>query len=114
MGSVPNLPRAGAPVSDDRMRLGLLPDPPVNEHSGPPVDDLEYTVCEVFEEFLDVPVLDRGGNFFALGGDSMLAVRVVALLAKETGATIAIRDFLDDPTVAGAASAVRLRLGVIQ
>lgn len=112
--AVPDLPRAGAPVADDRMRLGLLPDPPVNEHSGPPIDDLEYTVCEVFEEFLDVPVLDRGGNFFALGGDSMLAVRVVALLAKETGAAVAIRDFLDDPTVAGAASAVRLRLGVIQ
>ncbi|MGK2885047.1 MAG: condensation domain-containing protein [Rhodococcus sp. (in: high G+C Gram-positive bacteria)] len=112
--AVPGLPRVSSPVPDDRLRLGLLPDPPVNEHSGPPIDDLEYTVCEVFEEFLDAPVLDRGANFFSLGGDSMLAVRVVALLARETGATIAIRDFLDDPTVAGTASAVRLRLGVVQ
>lgn len=112
--SAPDVPRTGDRVPDERMRLGMLPDPLVQEHSGPPIDDLEYTVCEVFEEFLDVPVLDRGGNFFSLGGDSMLAVRVVALLAKETGAAIAIRDFLDDPTVAGAASAVRLRLGVIQ
>jgi acyl carrier protein len=61
---------------------------------------------------LDVPVLDRSADFFAVGGDSLMAVRALAFLAKRTGARIPVRDFLAAPTVAGLAAALETRGGV--
>ncbi|MEV4222127.1 condensation domain-containing protein [Nonomuraea sp. NPDC049725] len=108
---VPDLPEAAEPAPDERLRLGLLPEAAVRHQEGPPADDLEQAVADVFEDLLEVPVLDRGADFFGLGGDSLLAVRAVVRLAKEAGASVPVREFLADPTVAGVALAVRTRLG---
>ncbi|MGF1654376.1 MAG: condensation domain-containing protein [Actinomycetales bacterium] len=105
---VPDLPAdAELPPGGDGLRLGRLPEVAAAEHSGPPADDLEIAVADLFEDLLEVPVLDRGSGFFDLGGDSLLAVRAVARLARETGAGPSVREFLADPTVAGVAAAVR-------
>ncbi|WP_243716746.1 phosphopantetheine-binding protein [Actinomadura sp. KC345] len=77
------------------------------EQDGPPADELEQRIALLWEEILEVPVLDRATSFFALGGDSLLAVRTVARLVKDTGASVGVRRFLDAPTVAGLAAAVR-------
>ncbi|WP_433323775.1 phosphopantetheine-binding protein [Spirillospora sp. CA-294931] len=74
---------------------------------GPPRDTLEQRVADLWEEILDVPVLDRATSFFDLGGDSLLAVRALARLAKDTGLAVGVRDFLDAPTLAGLAAAAR-------
>ncbi|GAA2396138.1 hypothetical protein GCM10010404_62270 [Nonomuraea africana] len=108
---VPGLPEAAEPERDEMLRLGLLPETAVRHQEGPPADDLEQAVADVFEELLEVPVLDRGADFFGLGGDSLLAVRAVVRLAKEAGTPVPVREFLADPTVAGVALAVRARLG---
>ncbi|MGP3955763.1 condensation domain-containing protein [Nonomuraea sp. 3N208] len=108
---VPGLPGAADPGSADGLRLGLLPEPAVRHREGPPSDNLEQAVADVFEELLEVPVLDRGADFFGLGGDSLLAVRAVVRLAKEVGMSVPVREFLADSTVAGVALAVRSRLG---
>ncbi|GAT67386.1 condensation protein [Planomonospora sphaerica] len=109
---VPQLPETtDLPGGDDGPRLGRLPETASGQYSGPPADDLEQTVAEVFEELLEVPVLDRGADFFALGGDSLLAVRTVVRLAKEIGVTVPVREFLSDPTVAGVAHTARSRMG---
>lgn len=108
---VPGLPEAAHPGSADGLRLGLLPEPTVRHREGPPTDDLEQAVADVFEELLEVPVLDRAADFFGLGGDSLLAVRAVVRLAKEVGMSVPVREFLADSTVAGVATAVRSRLG---
>ncbi|MFI7439150.1 condensation domain-containing protein [Nonomuraea indica] len=109
---VPGLPEAADPGQEDGgLRLGLLPEPAVRHQEGPPADELEQAVADVFEELLEVPVLDRGADFFGLGGDSLLAVRAVVRLAKEVGTPVPVREFLADPTVAGVALAVRSRLG---
>jgi yersiniabactin nonribosomal peptide synthetase len=60
---------------------------------------------------LGVPVRDRAANFFALGGDSLLAVRTLARIARETGAALTVRDFLTAPTVAGMAELLRAAEG---
>ncbi|MGP3918486.1 phosphopantetheine-binding protein [Nonomuraea sp. 10N515B] len=109
---VPGLPETADPGSGDGgLRLGLLPEPVVRHREGPPADDLEQAVADVFEELLEVPVLDRAADFFGLGGDSLLAVRAVVRLAKEVGTSVPVREFLADSTVAGVALAVRSRLG---
>ncbi|MGN9783276.1 phosphopantetheine-binding protein [Nonomuraea sp. ZG12] len=109
---MPGLPEAAEPEPDDEgLRLGLLLESAVSHPEGPPADDLEQAIADVFEELLEVPVLDRGADFFGLGGDSLLAVRAVVRLSKEVGIPVPVREFLSDSTVAGVASAVRSRLG---
>lgn len=111
--AVPELPAADDPVDPagggPGLRLGRLPEPVATAHDGPPADDVELAVADVFEDLLEVPVLDRGTDFFALGGDSLLAVRAVTRIARELGASVPVREFLADPSVAGVAAAVRSR-----
>ncbi|MEV1142932.1 condensation domain-containing protein [Micromonospora sp. NPDC049799] len=74
---------------------------------GPPRDDLEQRIAAVFGAVLGEPVHDRAADFFALGGDSLLAVRALAALARNGLAGMSIQDFLAASTVAGVADAVR-------
>nr|WP_238590256.1 acyl carrier protein [Pseudonocardia sp. AL041005-10] len=46
-------------------------------------------------------------HFFTAGGDSLLAIRVLARLAAELDHPVPVRAFLADPTVAGVAAAGR-------
>jgi mycobactin phenyloxazoline synthetase len=107
--AVPELPDATEPPTTTGARLGLLDGPRVTHDAGVPTGELEELVAEVFEELLEVPVLERSADFFLLGGDSLLVVRAVTRLARVTGAGVAVRDFLADPTVAGVAAALRAR-----
>ncbi|MBB6349956.1 acyl carrier protein [Nonomuraea muscovyensis] len=109
---VPDLPEEADLGEVAALRLGRLPEVAVRHADGPPADELEQTVAEVFEELLEVPVLDRGADFFGLGGDSLLAVRVVVRLGKECDVSLPVRNFLSDATVAGVAAAVRSLAGV--
>jgi hypothetical protein len=101
------LPEAAEPAGAGGLRIGAGTVTGSQEAPGPPADELEQRIALLWEEILDVPVLDRAMSFFALGGDSLLAVRTVARLVKDTGASVGVRRFLDAPTVAGLAAAVR-------
>ncbi len=106
---VPALPADASPDPNTAgLRLGLLPEVEIHapEMSGPLATELERSVAEIFENQLDVPIRDRAAHFFDLGGDSLVAVRVVAQIARQLGVQLALRDFLDAPTVGGAAAAI--------
>lgn len=89
------------------IRLGQLDEQAVDQDSGPLRDDLEKNIAAVWAELLEEDVVDRGCDFFASGGDSLMAVRVLALLAKQHGIRVTVHEFLQAPTVAGLASVVR-------
>ncbi|BCL24385.1 amino acid adenylation domain-containing protein [Streptomyces tuirus] len=59
-----------------------------------PQTETETVVCEYFAEALDLDddEVSAVGDFVALGGHSMLAVRLVGLLRREYGPVITIRD----------------------
>ncbi len=63
-------------------------------------------IAAIWGEVLGVEVLDPDADFFELGGDSLGAVRMLAAVEEATGAQVDFIDFLDEPTVAGVASAV--------
>ncbi|MGW4283509.1 non-ribosomal peptide synthase/polyketide synthase, partial [Nocardia sp. NPDC004750] len=64
----------------------------------------ETAVAAIFAELLDVPRVGADDDFFALGGNSLLATRAIARIAAAIGATVDVRDFFDRPTVAAVAA----------
>ncbi|WP_410673734.1 condensation domain-containing protein [Amycolatopsis sp. cmx-4-68] len=53
------------------------------------------------EQGADVGEFGPGSDFFALGGHSLLVVRMLRRIETETGVALSARRFLADPTVAG-------------
>ncbi|WP_158852434.1 type I polyketide synthase [Saccharothrix deserti] len=74
---------------------------------GAPRDELERRIAALWADLLGVSEVDRSDEFFALGGDSLLAVRMLGRLAREHGSSAQPRAFLAAPTPAGLAAAVR-------
>ncbi len=60
----------------------------------PPNTAREKLLAEVWQEVLDVPVLNINDNFFSLGGHSLLVMRVIARVQALTGIQLGPQDFL--------------------
>ncbi|MGW4356307.1 amino acid adenylation domain-containing protein, partial [Nocardia sp. NPDC004582] len=63
-----------------------------------PATPLEAAVCAAFAETLDIERIGVDDGFFALGGNSLAATRLVALLAESTGITAPLQWLFTDPT----------------
>jgi len=59
---------------------------------------LRARVSEIFAELLRANDIDSSTSFFDAGGDSLSAVLLVDRLQQEFGVTVAVADFLKDPT----------------
>jgi hypothetical protein len=70
-------------------------------------DGVESAVAAIWRELLELDGVRSADDFFELGGDSLLAFRMLARVRAALLVEIAAETFLDDPTVAGVASAVR-------
>jgi len=57
------------------------------------------TVRSGFSTALKVDEFDDLGNFFALGGDSLGATSVLARIAEETGRSLSVEAFFQNPSV---------------
>ncbi|WP_410617202.1 SDR family NAD(P)-dependent oxidoreductase [Amycolatopsis sp. lyj-109] len=72
--------------------------------AGAPAGETEEAIARLWTDLLGLSISDRSDDFFALGGDSLLAVR---MLGRLPGPPVPPRVFLADPTVAGLARALR-------
>ncbi len=73
-----------------------------------PVEEL---LAGIWEEVLGVPAIAADQDFYALGGDSLLATRVVSRVRERLGADVSLRAFFAEPTLAGVARRVAAALG---
>ncbi|MEU2126668.1 amino acid adenylation domain-containing protein, partial [Nocardia niwae] len=71
-----------------------------------PSSPVEQAVAEVFAGLLGAAEVGLDDDFFALGGNSLLATRVVARINEALDANVAVRELFEAPTVAALAARV--------
>jgi yersiniabactin nonribosomal peptide synthetase len=68
---------------------------------------IETTLSTLWAQLLDTPTISRHDNFFTLGGDSLLATRLVEAVRREFGVAMTLRLLLGVPTLAELAALVQ-------
>jgi nonribosomal peptide synthetase DhbF len=66
----------------------------------------EKRVAGLWRAVLDATEVGPGDDFFALGGHSLLIVRLLDRIEAEFGVGIGVREFLTDPTVGGVSALI--------
>ncbi|HCT78504.1 MAG TPA: phosphopantetheine-containing protein [Micromonosporaceae bacterium] len=65
-------------------------------------------VVAVFRRVLEITDVAADSDFFALGGDSLIATRVLSAVARTSGVELSFDDFLAAPTPAALAKKTTL------
>ncbi|MFF2806328.1 amino acid adenylation domain-containing protein [Streptomyces sp. NPDC058000] len=93
----------------DRNALARLAaaEPPPTTAPAPPRDDWEVRLTSVWEDVLGAPVHSVHDDFFDLGGHSLSALRLVALVRRTFGAELPLSALLGHATVAEQAALLR-------
>ncbi|HZP44650.1 MAG TPA: HAD-IIIC family phosphatase [Candidatus Binataceae bacterium] len=75
-------------------RARISPRPPV-----PPANDTERRLLALWEDLLHVKGLGVEDNYFEIGGNSLLSVRLIAEISRRFGAMLPLTMVLEAPTV---------------
>jgi trans-aconitate methyltransferase len=103
------LPRLPLSANDklDRARVRLLLEQDTElepADSEPACGQVEEIIAATWAELLEIPAVSRTDNFFTLGGDSMLLLKVQNLLTRRLRREVAIVDLYHYPTVVSLAA----------
>lgn len=89
-----------------------LPAPPV-PHPAPtgvaPQTPVEEVIAGIWAAVLGMPQVGATDDFFALGGQSLLATQITSRIAETLGVPVALGDLFDAPTVADLAATLTAR-----
>ncbi|HEY2576395.1 MAG TPA: amino acid adenylation domain-containing protein, partial [Streptosporangiaceae bacterium] len=77
-------------------------------------DPVEAALCSMFADLLGVAQVGAEDGFFELGGDSLLATRLVARVRSVLGAEVRVQAFFEAPTPAGVARLVAEATGRVR
>ncbi|BCX68943.1 non-ribosomal peptide synthetase [Pseudomonas izuensis] len=94
----------------DRKALAALPLPQTQEDRVAPCNELEALLCQLFGELLGEALtggreVGTSDSFFALGGDSILGLKLISRL-REQGYSLTPKDLFRSPTPAALAQVV--------
>ncbi|MEV4423758.1 amino acid adenylation domain-containing protein [Streptomyces sp. NPDC049602] len=100
------------PLSDNgKVNRAALPAPDEIAAEGAgfvaPRDEVERRLAEIWAEFFGVTEIGVTASFFELGGDSLLAVRLMARIARGLGRSLPLSSLFARPTIELLAQAVR-------
>lgn len=71
-----------------------------------PQTPTEHMLARIWQHLLGYTAIGIHDNFFDLGGDSLLAVQLVAQVRQATGVQLPLRRMVQCPTIAGLAAAI--------
>jgi len=94
------LPLSGSGKIDRK----ALPEPAAQSSGEPPRAGLETQIAAIWCALLHLDAVSREDDFFRLGGNSILAMRMHARVRAETGLDFAMPAFYRAPTIASLAS----------
>ncbi|MGI5286414.1 amino acid adenylation domain-containing protein [Nonomuraea polychroma] len=77
----------------------------------PPQGPVETALAGIWSELLGVPAVPRHAGFFALGGDSLVATRLVEAVRQRLGAELSVRQVFATPTIAAIAAQITTETG---
>ncbi|MCV7251749.1 non-ribosomal peptide synthase/polyketide synthase [Mycobacterium hackensackense] len=91
-----------------KLDRNALPDPQITAGTGrPPQTPEQHRLCALFADVLGGAITTIDDDFFALGGHSLLLVRLAAAIRREFGVDVAVADLMVSPTVADIAPLLR-------
>jgi acyl carrier protein len=67
---------------------------------------VEATIAQIWADVLGFDQVDVDDSFFDLGGNSLVAVQLIAQIRKAVGVRLSMRALFDSPTVGGMAKQV--------
>ncbi len=65
----------------------------------PPADETEDKLAGIWGEILNLNKVGVNNSFFQIGGNSLIAVRIISKIYKTFGTEISIKDFFDNPSI---------------
>ena len=71
-----------------------------------PRNDLEAAVAEIWSESMGIAQVGVTDDFFQIGGDSLVAVQLLATVRAKLGVRLPMRSIFEEPTVAGVAARI--------
>ncbi|MGS2590157.1 amino acid adenylation domain-containing protein [Streptomyces hebeiensis] len=106
-------------LANGKVDRNALPAPDTARPQGdteyvPPVGPVEEAIASAWAEALGVERVGRDDDFYALGGHSLLTMRITARLARTHSIELAFRDFLRHRTVRAMARQVASRTAAAQ
>jgi amino acid adenylation domain-containing protein len=84
---------------DRKALLNLLPNHTTKQSFAEPSTPSEKIIAAIWQDCLSIDKIDVNSDFFEIGGHSLVGVRVMAKLEKETGNRLPLIGLLKHPTI---------------
>lgn len=103
--------------ANGKIQLNALPDPAqrtsnaVDEAAVPPVGATEQYLAVMWSELLGMENINRNDDFFALGGHSLMALRMFSRINREFDQSLPLASLLQHPTIASLATLLAQPVG---
>ncbi len=110
--ALPALPLTPHGKVDRRALSKIAPGPESRRVSGPPRTPTEVSVAAIWSELLGIEGVEGIGaadDFFSLGGHSLMATRLIALVSERLGVDLPLRVIFQESTVARLAAWIEMR-----
>ena len=97
--------------SNGNVDRSLLPQPDLTKEDSPSFiasrDELEAQLTQIWEQLFNIPSIEINYNFFDLGGDSLMAVKLFSKIEEVCGKKLPLSVLLTAPTIAQLADLLR-------